>query len=252
MQQVDKLTELFDKLNDLNAVFKNSQKLIPIIQSLVEFMLDTIPLLENINTSITDSTKKIPRASNQINNVTDATEMATTEILNTVDLIAVDLVLINKKVKGHIEVEVKKQEIFQKLKKYMNNEQKVLELVNKFENLNANFENLTTINEVINRINDNANNITLSLQVQDITSQQLAAVNHLIKSVQNSLSSIVKEFHNTNLEETKENEFDIPSDSAFNPDATYSKSDERQELVEELIKENKKRTSQDEIDKIFS
>ena len=53
---------------------------------------------------------------------------------------------------------------------------------------------------IINKIKDDANNITLSLQVQDITSQQLAAVNHLIESVQAKLGKLVVNLEGTDIE----------------------------------------------------
>ncbi len=53
------VNQLYSKLDSLNIVFKDAQRLIPIIQNLIEFMRDTIPMLENINKSIFESTFKI-------------------------------------------------------------------------------------------------------------------------------------------------------------------------------------------------
>ena len=91
MMSSENMSQLFAKLNDLKKVFTYGEKLIPVIQSLGEFMKETVPLLENINKSIAESTSKIPKASNQIQNVTSATEMATTEILDLVDVLNADL-----------------------------------------------------------------------------------------------------------------------------------------------------------------
>ena len=49
MKHVSNMTELFDRLNELKVVFRYSEKLIPIIQNLMDFMKDTVPLLEDIN-----------------------------------------------------------------------------------------------------------------------------------------------------------------------------------------------------------
>jgi hypothetical protein len=62
----ENLSQLFSKLDDLKKVFTYGEKLIPVIQSLGEFMKETVPLLENINRSIAESTSKIPKATNQI------------------------------------------------------------------------------------------------------------------------------------------------------------------------------------------
>ncbi|MCK9212589.1 MAG: hypothetical protein M0P61_17295, partial [Ignavibacteriaceae bacterium] len=64
MKKATNLSELFEKLDDLKTVFRYGEKLIPVIQGLVDFMRDTVPLLENINTSIAESTSKIPKATN--------------------------------------------------------------------------------------------------------------------------------------------------------------------------------------------
>ena len=91
MMSAENMSQLFAKLNDLKKVFSYGERLIPVIHSLGEFMKETVPLLENINKSIAESTSKIPKASNQIQSVTSATELATTEILDLVDVLNVDL-----------------------------------------------------------------------------------------------------------------------------------------------------------------
>ena len=87
MKHVSNMTDLFERLNELKVVFRYSEKLIPIIQNLMDFMKETVPLLEDINSSLVESTSKIPKASDQINNISSATELATTEILDIVDIV---------------------------------------------------------------------------------------------------------------------------------------------------------------------
>ena len=113
-------------------------------------------------------------------------------------------------------------------------------------------EEYEDINRVFEKVKENAYNITLSLQVQDITSQQLAAVNHLIQSVQDKLSSLIINVKEADAKELKDLDIDAPTDAAFNPNARYTKSSENQEQVDNLINEALSKTSQDEIDKLFS
>ena len=162
------MNKLFEKLDDLKTIFLYSEKLIPVIQKLIDFMRNTIPLLENINNSITETASKIPTASNQIDSVTSATEMATTEILDTVDKIFMEI----NSAKLNVENLISSQD------GSLNNESK---------------EKLNLINAALDKINQHANNVTLSLQVQDITSQQLSAVNYLIQSVQSRLGSLFQD-----------------------------------------------------------
>ncbi|MBZ0198305.1 MAG: protein phosphatase CheZ [Ignavibacteriaceae bacterium] len=254
-KQASNLLELFDKLNDLKSVFKYGEKLIPIVQSLIDFMNETVPLLENINTSITDSTSKIPKAAHQINDVTAATELATTEILDIVDMINIDIDTIEKDLKSITEKEKQKLDIILKLQNAVKDNSIALSLLQKYEELNSEYKNITTVLTALQKIKNNSYHITLSLQVQDITSQQLSAVNHLISGVQDKLATLLVDFQDTKTEEFEDRKIAAPQDAAFNPNAQYGKSGARQELANELVKSNSNngsRTTQDEIDKIFS
>jgi len=252
MNRPANMTELFEKLNDLKSVFRYGQKLIPIIQSLIDFMQETVPLLENINSSIADSTTKIPKASNQIADVTEATELATTEILDIVDLINSDIDSIEKDLKGLTEREKQKSKIIQKLTEAVKDNPEAKSLLINYEELNNEYEELNSVLSVLQKIKNDAYNITLSLQVQDITSQQLSAVNHLISGVQNKLSLLLVDFQETNNDELKTMKIAVPDDASFNPEARYGKDVSQQQLADSLVSNNGFRTTQDEIDKLFS
>jgi chemotaxis regulatin CheY-phosphate phosphatase CheZ len=212
-------------------------------------MSETVPLLENINASISESTAKIPKATNQINNVTSATELATTEILDMIDLISSDIIEIEKQLSNVFKVKAEKNNIIKKIKKLSDNKE-VIKLLDKFEELDDAGNEYNQISELTTKIKENSNNITLSLQVQDITSQQLAAVNHLISSVQEKLASLILNLEETSINDIDSNKIIVPKGLHFNPDANYSKSDGRQNMVDSIVTNHK--TSQDEIDKLFS
>ena len=243
---------LYSKLDSLNIVFKDAQRLIPIIQNLIEFMRDTIPLLENINKSIYESTYKMPRAKNQIDDVTSATEMATTEILDIVDIITSDICSMEISTGQLLADEHKRISILTQIKSLTKENKEIQNLFNEFDQLEVKENSLTELFESSKKIRENVHNITLSLQVQDITTQQLAAVNHLIESVQGKLASIIVEFEGaTHQEGSSDFEFPDTDESNFNPDAVYTKSKDNQQLVDDLINQGNKLTSQEEIDKLF-
>ncbi len=258
MKKVSNMTELFDKLNDLKAVFSYGQKIIPVLQSLIDFMRDTIPMLETVNNSIAESTKQIPKASHHINDVTSATELATTEILDIVDIISGDVdnienILSEEKDKLNRRNNVL-EKIFDKLEKNEENQK----LIEEYKSANSSVESFDSVLEQLNILKGNVFNITLSLQVQDITSQQLAAVNHLIESVQEKLASLIFELESNELDKEIDNDLDeatdlkisAPQNATFNPDAKYSKNNDSQSVADSIIKSSK--ASQDEIDKLFS
>jgi len=247
------MDQVFEKLGELKSFFIFGQKIVPVIQSIIDFMRDVVPLMEYVNNSIQDSANKIPKAASQIHSVTNATEMATSEILDIVDSMSMDL----SKIKNELA----------DLKNGFFNQRVTLEnFGNQNPNLNGQFAALQSglciddletkvvaMEEIVKKIEGDSNNITLSLQVQDITSQQLASVNHLIQSVQKRLAKLINDLSRKgplDLNELESEDEDNKS-STFNPDARYDKSFEKQQLANELFDSGQK-TSQDEIDKLFS
>lgn len=262
MSEKTTMNRLFEKLNDLQEVFRYGQKAIPVIYNIVDFMRETIPLLEGINQSIAESTSKIPKAKHQIDDVTNATELATTEILDLVDAISGELETVKSTFNGlkHKQKDFKK-EIDEILKLVEGNDKATDKLLSLKTNLDVD-DNIDAANNIIDKINNDAYSITLSLQVQDITSQQLAAVNHLIESVRNKLSSLVHTIGDTTMGNTTMEDFNLIGDEEktnlnFDQDAKYNKDKSRQELVDSIIGSQSnpvrnKNTSQEEIDKLFS
>ena len=252
MKQVSTMSDLFERLNDLKTVFKYGQKLIPITQNIIDFMKETVPLLEEINTSIADSTSKIPRAKDQIDNISSATELATTEILDIADSISNDLDKIKQEFNSLEQKEIKRQEIWNEIKNLLKNKKGAQELIKEYEQLDDFLQVMKNFREVFDKINNDVYNITLSLQVQDITSQQLAAVNHLIESVRQRLSSLIIHLDETELNNIEIVQMEPAGNSSFNPEAKYTKSQEKQDLANVLVNQSLNKTSQDEIDKLFS
>ena len=208
--------------------------------------------MEDINDSIVENTAKIPRATDQISSVTSATEMATTEILDLVDSISSDIKNTEESIEKIIAKEERKGAIVARFKELLKDTEEGKELIKEYEEINHISPHIQEILNAVKKIKDDANNITLSLQVQDITSQQLAAVNHLIESVQKNLASL-----KTNLENSELKDFNISSlteegQTTFDPNARYNKSAKRQEAVDRIVKDQFQKTSQEEIDKLFS
>ncbi len=81
----ENLGGILDKINELRALFIFGQRVIPFLEELFYFVHDIVPVLEEINVSINESANKMPRAFSQLNKVTKATEVATTEILDNLD-----------------------------------------------------------------------------------------------------------------------------------------------------------------------
>lgn len=194
--------DVLDRLLDQVEVIKDN----PYYERIKSFLVEIKSLLVQVNDSISDNVEKMPGAAKKIYKVTEATEAATNEILDAVDnvLLRVDSILnnYNKLTKiiqddrvavletvntaiQFIEAAVDKDEIIEFLKefrdKYENKNEKSLELNSVIEDSR----------QILNNISNDSTQIMMSSQVQDITSQQLAAVNHTLETIQGKLKKIL-------------------------------------------------------------
>lgn len=241
MKEMD-ISLLLKKAEELRALFVLGQRVIPFLEEIFLFVNDIKPLLDEINTSIKDNLKKMPNASKQLSKVTEATEMATTEIMDIVDglFYKSDIIASNINVMSDINNSTKSNpiRIIELISQAMETEitsqdlvAQLTEEIQKFKNSrDIEFQdNVTKTNDILNSIKDDSNSIMMSLQVQDITSQQIAAVNHLLQTVQGKLSQIMDKFKNSEIGElvssgTAEhsvgtNISTLHRDIAFDPDA---------------------------------
>ena len=79
------LKNLLGKAEELKSLFVLGQKILPFLEEIFTFVGEIQPLLDDINNSIDENIKKMPGASKQLSQVTEANEMATTEILDIAD-----------------------------------------------------------------------------------------------------------------------------------------------------------------------
>ncbi len=251
MDPVQNMQSLYEKLSDVNSFFEYGQKLIPTIEKIVDFMKATIPLLENVNNSILDSTSKLPKAALQINSVTNATEVAVTEILDVVDGASSDLITIISKLESlRTRLDSQKKSIQRLTEKYPDDPD-VKDLVANGLNPEVIHGDYSAVISLADKIQVGLMNITISLQVQDITAQQLASANHLMNGIQTKLSSLLFDIGNEK-EIAVEKKVETKAASAFNADARYDRDHNSQALVDSLVADNATQPSQKEIDELFS
>ncbi len=235
---------ILDKINELRALFIFGQRVIPFLEELFYFVNDIVPVLEDINVSIYESANKMPGASSQLSNVTKATEIATTEILNNLD----DLLSKLDAMGSHIQtamsdlsaLEQLDKEAFELLKTSLKgNHRELLSRMaelhdSKSIHLKALRANADGLGGSLKEIRTKSSDIMISLQVQDITSQQIASVNHLIESVQDRLANLIDRFKISGADLGSEMA-EVEHDS-FNPLASYDRSGEGQRVVDETVR----------------
>jgi chemotaxis regulatin CheY-phosphate phosphatase CheZ len=188
-------------------------------ESVITALQKVITLLDRIKNAIEDSSSKIPNASVQLNTVTQATEIATVEILDVLDQMGTKIHIVENGLK---EFDIKGIPERQMLM-------------------------LSGIRQTLLELKEDTSNITVALQVQDITAQKIGAANHLIESVRKELLSELN-FFETAKKKTDEARRHVEADKvdprAFDVNALYLKTPEHQNKIDEVVtawKENEKK-----------
>jgi len=176
-------------------------------ESVITALQKVITLLDRIKSAIEDSSSKIPNASVQLNTVTQATEIATVEILDVLDQMGTKIHMVENGLK---EFDIKGIPERQMLM-------------------------LTGIRQTLSELREDTSNITVALQVQDITAQKIGAANHL------NYFETAKKKTDEAKRHVKEDKVDSKS---FDVNALYMKTQEHQNKIDEVVtawKENEKK-----------
>jgi len=277
----ESLNEIVNKTNELKELLSLGQKAIPSLEEIFVFISEIEPLLEEITQSISENLKKMTSANCQISKVCEATELATTDILDTMDNLSNKTIEIRDTLNDYNNLNTvltKYQEQILKIihnKEQYNSELKILfyEIENLINSMNKDSEvlinnNHSKIENILHAIDEDSMVVFLDLQVQDITSQQLSAVNHLIVTVQEKLLNILQQLENFQLDDFElqkilnSSQTNQISSLAPAPIDSYYDKEGLQNSVDEFINtykskksinvQNENNTIQDDIDKLFS
>lgn len=209
------------------------------LDQLLSILRSIMPVLDEMKESVEKSSSKIPKATQQLTNVTEATENATMEILNFIDDIGVRIGSVEEKLKQIEQDLSKKEESVHKLMRVLEGlppeyKRAFLPYEKEWKNLTDLSLHVEMIGELRKHLGDVQTismNIAMALQVQDITSQQIESVRHLIESVRTQLGNIVGMYEGNNavaLEHEGEK-------TAFDEHARYNKDSSRQETADSII-----------------
>lgn len=283
---------LLKKADELRSLFVLGQRVIPFLEEIFLFVSEIEPLLDEINVSIEENLKKMPNASEQLSKVTEATELATNEIMDIVDGVVYKSEIINSNIEKLTQIEEKKRTIplkmLEVIYKAIKKDSDLKQILPQLTKTIKTMKNTTTeeqdkiiseTNELLQSISMDSSSIMMSLQVQDITSQQIAAVNNLLEAIQTKLRAILKRFQTEDISElvNEQEDFDdrtnvskLHRNIAFDPDAvgSYANKDTRQSEIDQMMNDHQNGkleeddeaatedddnspTSQDDIDALF-
>lgn len=174
-----------------------------VVDNLIQMLNQTIPVLSRIKESIEDTSNKIPRASQHLSTVTQVTESATMTILNVLDAMTDKLEKVRSETRSWNDIAVQQSGIVKNISGQLDEMAHIpggQQIAHNLKGLIADYfragehEYQKYIQQYLDNVKDDSMNIAMSLQVQDITAQQITAVSQLIESVRLRLLDVLNHF----------------------------------------------------------
>ncbi len=222
-------------------MFGAGQRATAVAEDLFGFLYEVLPLMEEIDGSLRESAGRMPHATLQLQNVTEATEVATTEILDLVDGALRQLDLVGGLVDGSAsadgpQVGAAAAELRALLRAHLPDPatQAEAERLLEASRREVHAEAAARCGPALRETRDHLNRILIALQVQDITAQQIAAVNHLIGSVQTKLRALIARLADEETAEATPRAVEVDP-STFDPNARYDRSGEQQSVADDVM-----------------
>jgi chemotaxis regulatin CheY-phosphate phosphatase CheZ len=207
--------------NNRNSANEDDNE-VGMIKDFIAHVRGIVPMLEHVKDSIAESSGRIPKASLQLSEVTTATESATVEILNVLEAMTTSI--------GQGETELKA------VRTFVEHNNGTSESVQALQSIAA-------VEKILSETKDNSMNIAIALQVQDITSQQIAGVSHTIESIRTQLAKALQRFDDpkgadggVGNAETESSPGLAPA-THFDGEAQFTKSPDRQDVADEIVKQ---------------
>jgi chemotaxis regulatin CheY-phosphate phosphatase CheZ len=233
---------ILKKVEELKALLVFSRRIIPFMEDVIVFVKDIIPVVEELKSSVEMSSDKLPKASKQLDKVTMATELASTEILNLVEGIFRRIEIIRKDILAREAQLATLREKASQLDDSRGGESRgatvsiVADRWGEFRQALEECAEPTSVREALDGIQSDCTSIMIALQVQDITAQQIAAVNKLMESVDAGLNKMLRNFREEQ-QAAQTPGFDHPRlDIPFDTSAEYTGAEKRQEMADQLIR----------------
>jgi hypothetical protein len=251
MQERD-VQGILEKVEELKTVFSFGVKFLPFLEDLLVFVQEMAPMLNEMNQSIQDSSSKMPKAVQQLDKVTSATELATNEILDKVDSMLGRLEQVNTNfnifrerlsaeqtaltgIAGAIEELLALPGVRETLNRMFEDEkarQKGIEIktiVDDFLAGKIGDDLSQNVDSLLQDIQTDAYDIMNALQVQDITTQQIEGAHSMLRSIQERLNHLITQY----------SEATPPAISrearAHDSQAVYDMDGDRQKAVDEML-----------------
>ncbi len=247
--RTDDLKEVFaraeENLRTLDTMPQSQQ----FFRDILEFVRDVVPVIAELQVSIEQTSEKLPTASRQLDNVTAANEMASTEILDIVERMIgrIDVTQswvrsLSQNISGAVPA---MNDVIARIRaKHAGDPDsgRLATLWEQVERTLAAKETFATHLASLETIKADCTSIMIALQVQDITAQQIAAVNRMMQSVDHGLTSLLLHIRGEECGGKGEGYAHHHVDIVFDPTATYDTTTGRQEAADAIVTGLKRKT----------
>lgn len=213
-----------------------------IMKDVLQLLREIVPLLESVRHSIQESTKHIPNASEQLSKVSQATEMATVEILDLLDRLSERVSKVQHDIQ-HIQnaLDESRKDALAKLagiKAHITDATLLEHLrgVEEYFQQNPLSQFFAEADVFLNESKEQYTSIAMALQVQDITNQQIVGVSHIIETIYQHLAVALHRFDN-GVHDPQASKLEEPKEIVVDINAQYTKSPERQLSADEIVRQ---------------
>ncbi|WP_118839904.1 hypothetical protein [Salinibacter ruber] len=245
MSSRPQVQEFLDKLDELQAIFVLSRRFAPFLDELFDFVQDITVLLEEVNTTIRTRSGHMERATEHLKSVSEATEVATSEILDHSDEVLKDLRSIEDQLSTLEEQFAEEAKADNQVLALLREElgeghEELLDEVARIQGRKQDLRDewaaqLQDTRDSLSPIRDRMNQIMMSLQVQDVTEQQLSSVNHLIETVRDRIDALLARLGTGQADRSEAPSGEPSRTAAFNMNAEYDRSGEKQRVADDVV-----------------
>ena len=240
-------------MSELRVFFDFGTRAVPLLEGLGSFVHEIGPVIEGMKSLVQVTSEKLPKASAQLEKVNESSERASTEILNTIDKMIATIESIQTPGSDHLGGDILQQTTqrvtvaVDALANKHGADEDVIELMNAWhlhaQSLTA-LSRTTDLQAKLQSLHEDCTSVMMSLQIQDITGQQVASVIGLMQAIDDVLRKLLVEASEAiHVTQTVQQ----PAITAV---PEYVGVDERKKMVESLLM--KARTGDLQIDAVAS
>jgi chemotaxis regulatin CheY-phosphate phosphatase CheZ len=234
-QEVERILQ---KAAEVKVFCEYGQKTIPVLDEIAAFLGDISPAIEDLKAVLEVAMANIPKAAGQLGRVTEATEQASTQILNTLDkmvttldeiitavsagMVSSDLGVATNKMAGIVKTLVEKSGW----------DADIVELAEAWE---AHLRSIkmsgptSNLERLLKNLQDDCTEIMMALQVTDITQQHIGTVMGTIEAVAEELRKLTTGFFSGPVTQQMPINLPLPLDTELVGEQ------ERKRMVESLL-----------------